>query len=1075
MNFNRKSGVRLGGASKKETSKDELVKQVHLERKLRAKHREQTAAAELIQRFWRGHALRKRFGEQRFVGWVERFGPIAANQEAKVSAKQIADEIIPVALQAVMPLCSCIRDKIKNGAPLSKALVVDPAVIRGALTILLRSIASKDLATNYCALAVSDRKGSWLGQCERLVMMCSAVLGSPTLMSDPLLQAASAQALLKLTDQSMWKCFPQGSEEKARLEQDNIDVALNACRFVFMGLKRLLLNEQQGLGWQAGAVSVSQVIEWVSSAAVLLLGGGVDTSPTREFVSLILSVPELWLTLSKNLRPVKLSALKGPLSEIQFSLLCSATSLKWTSAVDQVWAAANISSLVAGPYHERKLENSQTVRFLVRAPELDNPKNATEYVRNITFILQRAVELARKERVDPKRWCDAVGGLKLWSERTHLLQLLESLEKGNVGLDMLSDLYWVLLHSLPSVVPSQAGGMSLPFLNMLAFTPSFLPKVWNWMAMNLRVPLEAPFDATRGWMIESVQHGFSSLEPSRAHVLGIFCQAYAHLLLVLDDEDFHDKQQLLTLGQNRAIAATLNNLVFFTHCPPEDRPTTSEESGQKNRGDHVNVLAEQVPLLLRRLYERDARRSFCRSALWLGPYSKDGGANGRTNFLAASVVQALLNRTSGRVDSEPSVTASRAVGLANVLLCAPQSVPFKERVEVFRGLIQADRDANRWDLPPIEGGPAPIKVTIRRSQLFGDALGALPQIGPRLRGRLMVTFVDEHGLEEPGMDLGGLMNELVEEIMKAGLNPDAGLFQGNADGLLYPSPLAEQLPYGFQMLKFLGLILGKAMYEGMLLDIPLAPFFLLRLQGRTLMFDDLSSLDPDLHRSLLQVKHFDGDAGDLGLDFTVEADLLGKVVVEELVGGGSDRPVTNENKLQYVHLMADWHVNKKVGRPAQAFAAGMGEVIPLPWLRLFSPKELNFLLSGGEGVDIDCKDLQAHTKYSGGYSDSSPAVKLFWRVFSSLSPSERSAFLKFATACSRPPLGGFKHLQPPLTIHKVDCGASPLALFGGKDVELLPSASTCYNMLKLPNYRRGSTLKKKLLLAIESNTGFGLS
>ena len=81
------------------------------------------------------------------------------------------------------------------------------------------------------------------------------------------------------------------------------------------------------------------------------------------------------------------------------------------------------------------------------------------------------------------------------------------------------------------------------------------------------------------------------------------------------------------------------------------------------------------------------------------------------------------------------------------------------------------------------------------------------------------------------------------------------------------------------------------------------------------------------------MKHYEGDAADLCLDFTVEAELLGQRVVEELVAGGSDRSVTNDNKLQYVHLMADWHVNVKVGRPAQAFAAGLADVVPLPWLR----------------------------------------------------------------------------------------------------------------------------------------------
>ena len=58
---------------------------------------------------------------------------------------------------------------------------------------------------------------------------------------------------------------------------------------------------------------------------------------------------------------------------------------------------------------------------------------------------------------------------------------------------------------------------------------------------------------------------------------------------------------------------------------------------------------------------------------------------------------------------------------------------------------------------------------------------------------------------------------------------------------------------------------------------------------------------------------------------------------------------------------------------------------------------------------------------------------------------------------------------------QVACEASPLALLGGADVDRLPTASTCYNMLKLPNYRRASTLKKKLVYAITSNAGFDLS
>jgi hypothetical protein len=43
------------------------------------------------------------------------------------------------------------------------------------------------------------------------------------------------------------------------------------------------------------------------------------------------------------------------------------------------------------------------------------------------------------------------------------------------------------------------------------------------------------------------------------------------------------------------------------------------------------------------------------------------------------------------------------------------------------------------------------------------------------------------------------------------------------------------------------------------------------------------------------------------------------------------------------------------------------------------------------------------------------------------------------------------------------------------DVDRLPSASTCFNTLKLPNYRRKETLRAKLLYAISAGAGFELS
>jgi len=64
-------------------------------------------------------------------------------------------------------------------------------------------------------------------------------------------------------------------------------------------------------------------------------------------------------------------------------------------------------------------------------------------------------------------------------------------------------------------------------------------------------------------------------------------------------------------------------------------------------------------------------------------------------------------------------------------------------------------------------------------------------------------------------------------VVKAGFNADYGLMTLTPEGLAYPypQPAPTSLSQGHQLLEFLGLMLGKALYEGILLDWPLAPFF----------------------------------------------------------------------------------------------------------------------------------------------------------------------------------------------------------------------------------------------------------
>jgi hypothetical protein len=56
------------------------------------------------------------------------------------------------------------------------------------------------------------------------------------------------------------------------------------------------------------------------------------------------------------------------------------------------------------------------------------------------------------------------------------------------------------------------------------------------------------------------------------------------------------------------------------------------------------------------------------------------------------------------------------------------------------------------------------------------------------------------------------------------------------------------------MIEFLGRVVGKALYEGILLDYSFSPVFVQKLLGRYNFLDELSTLDPELYRNLMQLK-----------------------------------------------------------------------------------------------------------------------------------------------------------------------------------------------------------------------------
>jgi len=257
------------------------------------------------------------------------------------------------------------------------------------------------------------------------------------------------------------------------------------------------------------------------------------------------------------------------------------------------------------------------------------------------------------------------------------------------------------------------------------------------------------------------------------------------------------------------------------------------------------------------------------------------------------------------------------------------------------------------------------------------------------------------------------------------------------------------------------MVVGKCLYDGIILEPQFANFFLRKLLGYRNFVDDLSSLDPEVYKNLLYLKK--NSASGLGLTFSVARDTFGDSKVVDLVPNGSNIAVTDENRLRFIYEMADFKLNREIAPQSKAFVAGLNSVIKPDWLRMFEAEELDRLVSGTPVIDV--ADLKRHTNYAGGYDENHEVIRWFWSILDhDMDESDRRSFLKFSTSVSRSPLLGFRHLYPKFCIQR-----------SSGDTDNLPTSSTCMNLLKLPRYATKAKLREKLLYSIKSSSGFYLT
>ncbi|GJE98055.1 Ubiquitin fusion degradation protein [Phanerochaete sordida] len=275
--------------------------------------------------------------------------------------------------------------------------------------------------------------------------------------------------------------------------------------------------------------------------------------------------------------------------------------------------------------------------------------------------------------------------------------------------------------------------------------------------------------------------------------------------------------------------------------------------------------------------------------------------------------------------------------------------------------------------------------------------------------------------------------------------------------------------------RVIGQFVAKAMLDSRIIDLSLNKVFLKLILGEEvpLTIENLKRVDPELAASMIKLRAMTVPTGqsdkmrrklgmvtveDLALDFTVPGYDV------ELRPGGRNLAVTSENVEEYIADVLEAIIGKGAMLQAKAFREGFSKVFPIADLQAFTADEL-VMLFGNSDEDWSIETLSEAIKADHGFNVESRAIHDLLDILSEFDMPMRRSYLQFITGSPKLPIGGFRGLNPPLTVVRKP-HEPPLTAD-----DYLPSVMTCVNYLKLPEYSTKAVMKEKLVIAMREGVG----
>jgi len=322
-------------------------------------------------------------------------------------------------------------------------------------------------------------------------------------------------------------------------------------------------------------------------------------------------------------------------------------------------------------------------------------------------------------------------------------------------------------------------------------------------------------------------------------------------------------------------------------------------------------------------------------------------------------------------------------------------------------------------------------------------------------------------VDEAADDAGGVFDEIMTEMCQelesgeldlqlliptpnsvsdVGFNRDRFILNPNANS-------KEELEH----LRFLGILMGIAIRTKKPLNLHLAPTVWKQIVNIQLATEDIEEIDMLFLRSIRGIRDIEKSGIDedsfseaIPLESFESRGSDGKFV--PVIPEGQSKPLTFNNRVEYVdHAIR--HRLEESSVQVAALQEGLKGIVPLPVLNLITAKTFEEIVCGASAIDIAV--LKKIVRYRELKPTSSSVIWL-WEILESLDQDERVLFLRFVSGRTRLPVN-IADFPEKLQIIGID-----------KPVDGLPTAQTCFLVLRLPPYTSKAIMTERIRYAIHN-------